>query len=121
MDKRVLVVDDSRFVFEEMKSSLKESEFEIVGYCMRGEEVVEAYRKLLPDVVTMDIILPGMDGFEAIEALKAEYPEARIIMVSSLAYDETEERSRELGVQAFVFKPFESEALIDALKLACQS
>ena len=63
VSKRVLVVDDSRFVFEKMKHSLRDSDFEIVGYCICGEEVVESYGKLLPDVVTMEYYTAGYGRF----------------------------------------------------------
>jgi len=115
MSKRVLVVDDSRFICEQMKLILKDTEFEVIDYCTTAEDALEAYPKLLPDIITMDIILPGMDGLEASEKLLEEYPEAKIVVVSSLAYDETEDKAAQLGIKSFVFKPFEGDDLIQAL------
>jgi len=116
MSKRVLVVDDSRFVCEQMKKMMEDTEFTVAGYCMTGEEVLNSYDEVQPDVVTMDIILPGMDGLEASEKLLEVHPDARIIVVSSLAYDETEEKAAELGIQHFLFKPYEKDTLLDALR-----
>lgn len=111
-----MVVDDSRFIYEQMKDIVADTEFEIVGYCMSGEEALRMYPKILPDIVTMDIILPGMDGLEASEELLKQYPDANIVIVSSLSYDETEDKANQLGIESFVFKPFDEEELLDALR-----
>lgn len=116
MTKSILVVDDSRFIYEQMKGILQDTEFEIIGYCMTGEDALRTYPELLPDIVTMDIILPGIDGLEASERLLQEHPDAHIVIVSSLAYDETEEKAAELGINSFVFKPFEEDELLQALR-----
>lgn len=116
MSKRVLIVDDSRFIFEEMKHILADSEFEIVGYCKDGEEALEQYEKLKPDVVTMDIILPGIDGLDATQALMDKWPDARVVVVSSLAYDDTLDRAQQVGALDFIFKPFEKEKMLEVLK-----
>lgn len=118
MKKKVLIIDDSRFVYEKMKEMLRDSEFEPSGYCVRGEEAVDAYKSVRPDVVSMDIILPGMDGFDAAEELLKNFPDARIVVVSSLAYDETETKAMELGAKAFVFKPFTRDMILTALRYA---
>lgn len=113
-----MVVDDSSFVYEDLKRILQDTEFAVAGYCVRGENVLKAYENLHPDVVTMDIVLPGMDGFEASEQLLEAHPDAKIVIVSSLAYDETEEKAKELGIQAFVFKPFQPSDIVRALRFA---
>lgn len=113
--KKLMIVDDSRFVFEEMKSMLQGSEYEIVSYAKSGEEASDIYGESLPDVVTMDIILPGMDGLETSAKIIQKWPDARIIVVSSLAYDETIESAKALGAKGFIFKPFEKEQLLEAL------
>ena len=98
MDKyRILVVDDSRVVHEQMKKMLEGSEIEIVGFCRTGEEVIGQYEKLRPDLVTMDIIMPGIDGLEACKKLKEKWPEANIFMVSSMAYDDMIDGAVEAG------------------------
>lgn len=118
MSKKVMVVDDSRFVFEEMKFVLKDSDYEVVYYCKNGEEAVDAYEKNQPDIVTMDIILPGIDGLEAGEAILSKWPDACVIMVSSLAYEDTIEQAHKLGARGFVFKPFERDQIISSFNEA---
>lgn len=118
MDHRVLIVDDSRFIYDDMKRVLEDSEFVIAGYCTAGEEVMEAYENVHPDLVTMDIVLPGIDGLETSARLLEVHPDARIIIVSSLDYEETEDKARALGVETFLFKPFEGEELLRALRFA---
>ena len=116
--KKVLIVDDSRFVAEEIRIMLEETEFAPVQHCTRGEEALDAYRETTPDVVCMDIVLPGIDGFETAEQLLEVYPDAKVVMISSLAYEETEKRAREIGVSGFICKPFTAEVLLEALRSA---
>lgn len=120
MAKRVMVVDDSRMICVQMKNMLAGSDYEVTAYCRSGEEAVEQYGQIEPDVVTMDIIMPGMDGLEAAQTILAEYPEARIVMVSSLAYDTTFEEAKTIGAKGFIDKPFDKEALIEALRGALE-
>ena len=108
MGKSVMVVDDSRVVHTEMKKLLADTDFEIVGCCRSGEEAIAFYGEHKPDLVTMDIIMPGMDGLAA----------ARAIMVSSLAYDDTIDESVKIGAKGFIFKPLERTQLIHALEHA---
>ena len=113
MSKRIMVVDDSRMIGMQMKNMLEGTDFEVAAYCRDGEEAVDQYSQVKPDLVTMDIIMPGMDGLEAAQAILEEYPEARIIMVSSLAYDDTFEEATAIGAKGFIDKPFEKEKLIE--------
>ena len=115
MGKRIMVVDDSRMVKLRMEDLLADTEHEIAAYCRSGEEAVEQYGQVLPDVVTMDIIMPGMDGLEASQAILEEHPEAKIIMVSSLAYDDTFEEAKSIGAKGFIDKPFDREQLLALL------
>lgn len=115
MHKTVMVVDDSRFIYEEMKLFLDGSDFEIIGYCQDGEGALKCYEESKPDVVTMDIVLPGIDGFEAASQILSQYPEAKIVMISSLAYDDTISRAKEIGSLGFLFKPLEKTPLLETL------
>ena len=71
-----------------------------------------------PDLVTMDIIMQGMDGLDASEMILKEHPEAKIVVVSSLAYDDTFERARAIGAKGFVDKPFHKEQLLGVFEQA---
>ena len=113
---KIMVVDDSRVVHAEMKKMLVDSEFEIVGFCRSGEEALEKFGEAKPDLVTMDIVMPGMDGMETCEKLRQRYPEANVYMVSSMAYDDMIDRAVELGAKGFLFKPFTKDALLEGLQ-----
>ena len=84
MKKRLMVVDDSRVMELQICKLLENSKYEVVAYCENGEEAIARYEEVQPDIVTMDIIMPGIDGLEAAQVLLEEHPEARIVMVSSL-------------------------------------
>lgn len=120
MPKKVLVVDDSIFIQEEMKQILQGSDFEVAGYAKTGEEALAIYETLRPDVVTMDIILPGMDGIDTARCILERWPGARVVMVSSLAYDETFDQACRIGAAGFIFKPFEPEQILSALQKAME-
>ena len=116
MAKRIMVVDDSRVVYAEMKKMLEGSDMEICEFCRSGEEALEKFEKAKPDLVTMDIVMPGMDGMETCEKLRQRYPEANVYMVSSMAYDDMIDRAVELGAKGFLFKPFTKDALLEGLQ-----
>lgn len=115
MFKRIMVVDDSPFIFEEMKLYLEGTDYELTAHAKDGQTALDTYKEGEFDIVTMDVIMPGMDGFEAAEKLLSLHPSARIVIVSSLAYDETIDRAKRLGAKGYLFKPIEKELLIAAL------
>ena len=112
MSKRIMVVDDSRLVRVQMEDVLEGTEYEVAAYCRTGEEAIEQYAAVRPDLVTMDIIMQGMDGLDVAEIILKSNPDARIVMVSSLAYDDTYERAKAIGTRGFVDKPFYQEQLL---------
>lgn len=116
--KRVMVVDDSRIQEVQIRNMLDGSDYEVAAYCRNGEEALDSYAEVRPDVVTMDIIMPGMDGLEATEVLLEEHPGARVIIVSSLAYEEALDEALEVGAKGFLDKPFDRDKLLEALNQA---
>ena len=120
MGKRVMVVDDSRMIRLQIQMLLEGTDFEIAAHCVNGEEALSRYSEIRPDVVTMDIIMPGMDGLETARAILEEDPDARIIMASSLAYEDTINEARQIGARGFVYKPFDREVLLSALEKALE-
>ena len=118
MSKRIMVVDDSRLVRVQLEDLLKGTDYEIAAYCRSGEDAIARYGEVKPDLVTMDIIMPGMDGLDASEMILKEHPEAKIVVVSSLAYDDTFERARAIGAKGFVDKPFHKEQLLGVFEQA---
>ena len=89
MAKKIMVVDDSKVAQLQLQRILSDSPYEVISCCQIGEDAVEQYRVLKPDLITMDILMPGLDGLEAARKILEEDPDAKILMISSLAYDET--------------------------------
>jgi len=113
-----MIVDDSRVMELQMETLLKGTDYEVAAYCRNGPEALVRYGEVLPDLVTMDILMPGMDGLETAQAILEEYPQARIVMLSSLAYDDTIDESKAIGTKAFLYKPFDQEQLLAAFAVA---
>lgn len=118
MSRRIMVVDDSRLVRVQLEDVLKGTEYEVAAYCRSGEDAIEQYASVQPDLVTMDIIMQGMDGLDAAEVILKNHPDARIVMVSSLAYDDTFQRAKAIGTKGFVDKPFHQEQLLRVFEQA---
>ncbi len=116
MSKKVMVVDDSRIVQLQLQKILSDTEYQVVACCRSGEEAIERFEQVQPDLVTMDIIMPGMDGLEAARLILEAHPQARVLMVSSLAYDDTIDEANEIGASGFVYKPFDREAVLDSIR-----
>ena len=118
MSRRIMVVDDSRLVRVQLEDALKGTDYEIAAYCRSGEDAIAQYDEVNPDLVTMDIIMQGMDGLDASEIILKKHPDAKIVMISSLAYDDTFERAKAIGVKGFVDKPFHKEQLLKIFEQA---
>lgn len=116
MKKKIMIVDDSRMLLMQLQHILSETEYEIAAYCQDGETAITKYEEVLPDLVTMDIIMPGIDGLEAAKAILESHPDAKIIMLSSLVYDDTLTEAKAIGARAFIYKPFEKEQVLDTVK-----
>jgi two-component system chemotaxis response regulator CheY len=118
MAKRVLVVDDANFMRMIVKDTLTPHGFEICGEAINGNEAVQLYEQLKPDLVTMDITMREKDGLEAARDILTKDPNARIVMVTALGQEKMLLDSLALGVKDFVVKPFEPERIVSAVEKA---
>ena len=118
---KIMVVDDSRVIYAEMVKMLEGSEFEIAAYCRNGEEALEQYEAAMPDLVTLDIVMPGIDGLQTCQVLKKKWPEANVFMVSSMAYGDIIDEAASLGAKGFLFKPFTQQSLLEGLRGAMKA
>jgi len=118
MKKKVMVVDDSRVTEIQICKLLEDTDYEVAAYCENGEEAIARYAEVAPDIVTLDIIMPGIDGLETAQVLMYEHDEARIVIVSSLGCDDMIQELYGIGAQAVLFKPLTREGLLGALKKA---
>jgi len=111
----VLVVDDAKFMRMTLKNMLNDSSFIVVGEAENGEEAIEQYRNLQPDLVTMDITMPVMDGLSAAKAILNDFPDARIIMCSAMGQQKMVIEAIEAGAKDFIVKPFDGSRVIESL------
>ncbi len=111
MAKRLLIVDDALIMRKRIKDIAEKAGWEVAGEAANGEEAVEMYRKESPDLVTLDIVMPKMDGVTALKQVLAADPQARVVMIS--AVDQKEKLSECIGTGAvdFIVKPFDSARL----------
>ncbi|MGQ9518115.1 MAG: response regulator [Anaerolineae bacterium] len=115
---RNLVVDDAVFIRRALAQILQASEFEIVGEAANGKEAVQEYRRLLPDVVLMDIMMPEMNGIEAVRQIKQEHPRAKIVMCSAFGQEKVIIEALSAGALDFIVKPFLPEKVLATLRHA---
>jgi two-component system chemotaxis response regulator CheY len=116
---RVLVVDDSPFIHKAIARALSDGLHEICGIGKNGREGIDLYFDLSPDVVTMDITMPVMDGLNAAKAILTRDPQAKIIMLSAMGDEELIAGAKEMGVGLFLQKPFKSPELQAAIHSIC--
>lgn len=110
-----MIVDDAAFMRLNLKNILKDS-YEIIGEAKNGQEAVEMYQELTPDIVTMDITMPVMDGLEAIRNIKTIDPDSKIIVCSAMGQQKMIIEAIEAGAKDFIVKPFKEERVIAAIK-----
>ncbi len=113
MSYKVLIVDDAAFMRSMIAQILQKSgDFDVVGYATTGAEALERYRELEPHLVTMDIIMPEMDGIEATRAIIQHDPDAVIVMCSALGQEALVIESLAAGARDFIVKPFTAEKVL---------
>ncbi len=118
---RILVVDDHFMVRMGLSASLNvEPDMEVVAEVPNGEATLEAYRKHSPSVVIMDVRLPGMSGAETTAAIVREFPEARILMLSTHSGEEEIYRALQAGARGYVLKSVMREELLRAIREVCE-
>ena len=113
---KIMSVDDSPLIHKIVGKALLPAGFEICGICSNGREAVESYPAILPDLLIMDITMPVMDGLEAAQAIIADFPQAKIMLLSAMGDDELLARARSIGVGAFMTKPFKAQELVQAVE-----
>ena len=117
---KVLVVDDAAFMRLMLKDILLKGGHEVVGEASNGLEAVERYQMLKPDVVTMDITMPVMEGITAVQTIKGADPAAVIIMCSAMGQQTMVLQAIQAGAKDFVVKPFQSERVLTAIQNALE-
>jgi two-component system chemotaxis response regulator CheY len=111
MNNRLLIVDDAMIMRLRIREIAIQSGWEVVGEAKNGEQAIEMFRSLKPDLVTMDIVMPSMDGVEALRAIRVEEPNAQVCMVSAVNQREKLAECIRLGAVDFIVKPFDKTRL----------
>jgi two-component system chemotaxis response regulator CheY len=114
--KRVLIADDASFMRQMIRDIIEPEGFEVVGEASDGVEVVDKFRKLHPDVVMMDIVMPKRSGIDAVKAIKADAPSARVVMCSALGQEALVTEAIQAGAKDFIVKPFKPDAVLATLR-----
>ncbi|RYG73863.1 response regulator [Lentibacillus lipolyticus] len=116
MAQNVLIVDDAAFMRMMIKDILTKNGFEIAGEAQDGNEAVEMYKELKPDLVTLDITMPEKDGLAALQEIKEIDESANIIMCSAMGQQSMVIDAIQAGAKDFIVKPFQSERVIEAVR-----
>lgn len=117
---RVLVVDDAAFMRSMLRRILEDEGYEIQE-APDGDVAIKKYKESKYDLITMDIVMPNVDGVTAVKEIMRIDPEARIIMITALAHKTLVLRALRAGAKDFIVKPFDSTAVIEAVKNTLKS
>jgi len=113
--KRVLIVDDAAFMRVSIKNMLSKHGYEVVGEAENGKVALQKFQELAPDIVTMDITMPEMNGLESLKAILALQPTAQVIMISAMGQESMVREAVIAGARGFIVKPFKEDVLVSAL------
>lgn len=116
MGNKVLLVDDAEFMRAMLRDILSTEGFDIAGEAVNGVEAVKLYKKLKPDVTTMDIVMPIKSGIDAVREIMAIDKNAKIVMCSALGQEPLILEAINSGAKDFIVKPFDPEKVVEILK-----
>ncbi len=111
----VLIVDDSLITVKKLRLLVEQLGHRVVGTAGSGSAALSAYREFTPDLVTMDITMPGMDGVEATRQILVDFPQAKVIMVTSHGQEKMVIDALDAGAKGYVLKPIRPEKLADMI------
>lgn len=118
MPRTVMIVDDSMIMTQKLSVMLRELGHQVVRVCKDGEEALRDYPFVKPDLVTMDITMPGIDGIDTMIGIMASNPQAKVIMVTSHGQEAMVVRALEAGALGYVLKPVTKERLSSMIERA---
>ncbi|RLF66156.1 MAG: two-component system response regulator [Thermoplasmata archaeon] len=113
---RIIIADDSQFMRTLLKNIIAKAGHEVVGEASNGQEAVELFKKLNPDLVILDIVMPVMDGMEALKKIMEINPNAKVLMCTGLGQQKLVIQAIELGAKGYIVKPFQSEFVIKEIE-----
>jgi two-component system, chemotaxis family, chemotaxis protein CheY len=113
--KRILITDDALFMRVTLRNILTKSGYEIAGEASNGRESVELYEQVHPDLVTMDITMPEMDGINAVRQIRQIDPNAKIIMCTAMGQKNMVMEAVAAGAKDFIVKPFQPDKVLESV------
>ena len=113
---RVLIVDDAAFMRMMIKDILSKNGYEVVGEAENGQKAVEKFQELKPDLTTMDITMPEMDGITAVKEIKKIDANAKVIMCSAMGQQAMVIEAIQCGARDFIVKPFQPDRVLEAVR-----
>ena len=116
MPVNVMIVDDSPFMRSILKNIIVKDGVQLAGEAGTGAEAVELYKRVKPDLVTMDIVMPEMDGIDAVRQIRSFDPQAKIVMVTAMGQQAMVIDAIQAGARDFIIKPFQTPRVHEALK-----
>lgn len=120
MGKKILVCDDAAFMRMMVKDILTKNGYEVIGEAVNGQDAIAKYKELSPDLTTMDITMPEMDGIQALKEIRKFDANARIIMCSAMGQQAMVIESIQAGAKDFIVKPFQQDRVLEAVKKAIE-
>ncbi|AOM83176.1 response regulator [Salisediminibacterium beveridgei] len=115
MATTVLIVDDAAFMRMMIKDILSKNGFDVVGEAGDGQQAVDMYKEKSPDLVTMDITMPEMDGITSLKEIKTHDPNAKVIMCSAMGQQAMVIDAIQAGAKDFIVKPFQADRVLEAI------
>ncbi|MCK5579805.1 MAG: response regulator [Candidatus Omnitrophica bacterium] len=118
MGKKVIVVDDAPIIRLMLKDILEYNGYEVLCECANGQEAVDQFKALQPDLMTLDIVMPEKDGIAALEEILSIDENAKIVMVTAVDQRESLMKAIRAGATDYIVKPFENDRVVSAVKKA---
>jgi two-component system chemotaxis response regulator CheY len=112
----ILIVDDTLFMRTLLKNIIFSGGHTIAGEAADGDDAIEKYRELKPDLVTMDVVMPKMNGIEALKGIRAIDPQAKVIMCTAVGQEQMVKLAIKTGARGYIVKPFQAPKVLDEIK-----
>ena len=119
MVKRVLIVDDALFMRNLLRDIFEAAGWQVVAEAENGLQAIKEFSKHLPDLVTMDIVMPEMGGIDAMGRILASNPEAQVVMCSALGQESMVMEAIKAGAKDFIVKPFQDSQVLEVVERVC--
>ena len=113
--KKVLIVDDSTYIRKTIRTTLEENGFQVVGEAADGEKAIDLALELVPDIITLDNILPDMTGLDVLKILRKHENKMFVVMISAIGQESSKVDADELGANYYLVKPLDHKFLIEIL------